>query len=79
MCPEPKDVTYLPPEVWQKQLPSISPVTVVTLSRFTKKTQPTVGRHWWMAGGEDIELVPYLNSGRIPRNHERKDLPKERV
>ncbi len=62
-CGEPEDVIYFPPETWQTRLPNISPVTVLTLSRFKKQLQPTVGNHWWMAGGDDTELVPYLIRG----------------
>lgn len=66
-CEEPVEVVYLPPETWQKKLPNGSGFTVVTLSRFRRdhEVRPTVGKHWWMAGGEDTELVPYLIKGRF--------------
>jgi hypothetical protein len=63
---EPVDAIFLPPEKWQTQLPQVSGVTVLTLSRFKgAPVNPTVGNHWWMAGGEDTELVPYLIKGRF--------------
>ena len=62
-CNEPTDVVYLPLGQAPMVIPDVSPVIVVTLSRFKEATQPTVGRHWWMAGGENTELVPYLIKG----------------
>jgi hypothetical protein len=62
-CVEPINVIYLPPETWQLRLPNQSPVTIVTLARFKTEIRPTVGDHWWMAGGDDTELVPYLIKG----------------
>lgn len=65
-CSAPEDVIYLRPEDWQARIPSASGLTVLTLSRF--KDAPihsTVGRHWWMAGGENTELVPFLIKGRF--------------
>jgi hypothetical protein len=79
-CGEPKDVVYRPLE-GSFPLPKDGPVTVVTLSRFRKQIQATVGEpgrcHWWMAGGDDTELVPYLiggsfhgtTRGRVYRKH----------
>lgn len=64
-CLEPTDVVYLPPERWQNQLPEQTGVTVLTLSRFTQALEPTVGAHWWMTGGKDTELVPYLIKGQF--------------
>lgn len=64
-CQEPTDVVYLPPERWQSQLPQQTGVTILTLSRFTQALEPTVGAHWWMAGGKDTELVPYLIKGQF--------------
>jgi hypothetical protein len=63
-CGEPKDVVYCPLE-GSFPTPKDGPVTVVTLSRFRGKIQPAVGKHWWMAGGDDTELVPYLIKGRF--------------
>lgn len=62
-CDEPKDVLYRPME-GSFQTPNGS-LTVVTLSRFKKDQalKPTVAKHWWMAGGDDTELVPYLIKG----------------
>lgn len=65
-CQEPKHVLYLPPETWQTQLPRETSVTILTLARFAKPlTAPTVGHHWWMAGGEDTELVAYMIKGKF--------------
>lgn len=63
---EPENVLFLPPEKWQTQPPEIENVTIVTLSRFKgKPLEPTVGKHWWMAGDDNTELVPYLIKGRF--------------
>jgi|GEM_PF-2467146 len=61
-CSEPEDVVYLPPEAWQTKLPSVSGVSVLTLSRFKQSIAPALP-HWWMSGGEETELVPYLVKG----------------
>jgi hypothetical protein len=66
VCSEPEGVIYLPPEEWQARVPPTSGVTILTLSRFKSvPIRPTVGKHWWMAGGADTELVPYLIKGRF--------------
>lgn len=65
LCDEPNYVIYLPPEDWQIKPSDISPVTILTLSRFKNQPAPTVGNHWWMAGGEDTELVPYMIKGKF--------------
>jgi hypothetical protein len=62
-CAEPSEVVYFPVNGHQFKLTKESPVTIVTLSRFKDKIHPTVGRHWWMAGGNDTELVPYVIQG----------------
>lgn len=62
-CPEPVAVTYFPMDRHEFQLAGNSRVTVVTLSRFKQEIHPAVGEHWWMAGGSDTELVPYLIQG----------------
>ena len=63
ICSEPNDVIYMPPEKWQSNVPYGA--TVVTLSRFKNKPiEPTLP-HWWMAGGEDTEQVPYFIKGRF--------------
>ena len=64
-CREPSNVVYLPPERWQNQLPQDSGLTILTLSRFTKPLTPTVGLHWWIAGGDDTERAPYLIKGKF--------------
>lgn len=64
-CEEPTDVVYLPPERWQSQLPPQTGVTILTLSRFTHALKPTIGTHWWMAGGDNTERVPYMIKGKF--------------
>lgn len=65
-CSEPSDVLYWPPERWQSQMPESRGVTVITLSRFHRRAlQPAVGSRWWMSGGDDTELAPYLIRGRF--------------
>jgi hypothetical protein len=65
-CTAPEGVIYLPPEDWQARVPSVSGVTILTLARFkSEPVGPVVGQHWWMAGGQDTELVPYLIKGRF--------------
>lgn len=63
-CDEPKQVVYYALE-GSFTVPKDGALTVVTLSRFRSGIQPTVGKHWWMAGGDDTELVPYLIKGRF--------------
>lgn len=65
ICDEPKDVIYIP--IGEKFEMPQRPFTVVTLSRFKTANgiTPTVGKHWWMAGGDNTELVPYLIRGRF--------------
>jgi len=62
-CAEPVDVVYLPPERWQSQPPQEPGVTILTLSRFTGPLTP--GSHWWMAGGDNTERVPYMIKGKF--------------
>jgi len=65
-CDEPSDVVYLPPERWQSQPPQEPGVTILTLSRFSRPfEEPTVGSHWWMAGGDNTERVPYMIKGKF--------------
>lgn len=52
-------ITYAGPD--SNQFP-VNGITVVTLSRFKDKPRPTL-THWWMAGGDDTELVPYVIKG----------------
>lgn len=65
VCQEPIDVVYLPLERWQNQLPPQTSVTILTLSRFTQALEPTVGSHWWIAGGDNTERVPYMIKGKF--------------
>jgi hypothetical protein len=65
-CTEPASVVYQPLVGNEIKVYRDAPVTVVTLSRFKQLEQPltpTVGKHWWMAGGDNTELVPYLIRG----------------
>jgi hypothetical protein len=62
-CDEPREVVYFPVNGRQFNLAKGSPATIVTLSRFKREIHPTVGKHWWMAGGDDTELVPYVIQG----------------
>jgi len=59
-CDEPRDVIYLPPE----QAFPIEGVTVVSLSRFRRAPRPLLP-YWWLAGGEDTEIVPYIIPGQF--------------
>ncbi len=52
-------VTYAGPG--STQFPA-NGITVVTLSRFKDQPRPVL-THWWMAGGDDTELVPYVIRG----------------
>ena len=63
-CSEPNsDVVYMPPEQWKTNVPSGS--TAVTLSRFKNTTVAPTLPHWWMAGGDNTEQVPYFIKGRF--------------
>jgi hypothetical protein len=62
-CPEPRNVVFLSPEQWQNQPPSVRGVSIVTLARFCGPLKPAVGGRWWMAGGPETELVPFLIQG----------------
>ncbi len=64
-CEEPADVVYLEPERWQSQPPQEPGVTILTLSRFAQPLTPTLGSHWWMAGGDNTERVPYMIKGKF--------------
>jgi hypothetical protein len=51
-CDEPSNVVYWPPERWQRQMPDVTGVAVVTLSRFRRQpVKPAVGDRWWMSEG----------------------------
>jgi hypothetical protein len=62
-CSAPIDVIFLSPEQWQTQPPRQHGVSIVTLARFRGPLQPAVGERWWMAGGPDTELAPFLIQG----------------
>lgn len=67
ICDEPTDVLFRPVEVAPFKMPAIGEkVTAVTLSRFkSDPICPSVGNHWWMAGGDDTQLVAYMISGEF--------------
>jgi len=54
-----RDVVYVGPGEGDFPAEGIS---VVTLTRFKRQLMPTLP-HWWMAGGDDTELVPYVIKG----------------
>ncbi|MBT9140317.1 MAG: hypothetical protein DDT30_00893 [Dehalococcoidia bacterium] len=71
-CAEPEDVVYAPREELAQRIrdcgiPALGQgITIVTLSRF--KSPPTaqpVSEHWYMAGGDDTELVKYAIPGHF--------------
>jgi hypothetical protein len=65
-CEEPTSVVYRPLVGKEIEFRPEGPLTVLTLARFKQTGQalsPTVGGHWWMAGGDNTELVPYLIRG----------------
>jgi hypothetical protein len=64
-CSAPTGIVFLSPEQWQNKPPDQSGVSVVTLARFRGPLQPTVDKRWWMAGGPETELVPFLIPGRF--------------
>jgi hypothetical protein len=64
-CGEPCDVVFLPPEQWQVNPPTTNGISIVTLARFRDALSPAVGERWWMAGGPETELVPYVIKGRF--------------
>lgn len=65
-CSEPDNVIFFQPEEWKTKIPNFADVTIVTLSRFKNPSlNPVVGSYWWMSGGEDTELVPYMIPGEF--------------
>ncbi len=66
VCDEPKDVLFQPIGTVFK-MPTIGEkVTAVTLSNFgDNPINPTVGNHWWMAGGDDTRLAAYMIPGEF--------------
>ena len=60
-CAEPINVTYAAPG---HPFPA-EDITVVTLSRFKDEPITPTLQHWWMAGGPNTELVPYVIKGRF--------------
>ncbi|MCL5076340.1 MAG: hypothetical protein M1136_11975 [Chloroflexi bacterium] len=67
ICSEPTDVLYRPIEAAPFKMPAVGEkVTAVTLSRFkSNPIRPTVGAHWWMAGGDDTQLIAYMIPGEF--------------
>lgn len=65
ICSKLKDVVFLAPEEWQRQLPSERGVTILTLARFVGPLKPTVPDRWWMSGGPETGLAPYLVKGHF--------------
>lgn len=59
-CEEPTDIVYQAPE---HPFP-LEGVTIVSLSRFRDTPRPKFA-HWWLAGGDDTEVVPYVILGRF--------------
>lgn len=80
--PEPTEVMYLEPERWQTEVPmNCGRTTMLTLSRFKSPfAAPTVGQYWWLSGGDNTELVPFVvkgafhgtTRGKIYQKHDRK-------
>lgn len=62
ICDEPKDVIYFAPEEWKTYIPESS--TAVSLSRFKGPLNLTL-KHWYLAGSDDTEIVPYFIKGRF--------------
>jgi hypothetical protein len=67
ICAEPKEVLFWPIGATPFEMPATGEkVTAVTLSRFkNRRVSSTVGEHWWMAGGDDTELVSYMILGEF--------------
>ncbi|MBT9142470.1 MAG: hypothetical protein DDT32_01100 [Syntrophomonadaceae bacterium] len=71
-CTEPENIVYAPREELAQRIrdygiPALGQgITIVTLSRFKSQRaiQPKSG-HWYMAGGDDTELVKYAIPGRF--------------
>jgi len=71
-CDEPKNVVYMPREELAQRISNHGiealgqGVTIVTLSQFKAGVpiQP-ISQHWYMAGGEETELVSYVIPGRF--------------
>ncbi len=65
LCDEPKGILFWPVETTPFEMPAPDKkVTAVTLSRFKRAPiRPTVGQYWWLAGGDDTELVSYIIPG----------------
>lgn len=75
VCSGPNGVTYLGPEATDFPL---SGATVVTLSRFkSMPLEATCGDYWWMAGGPNTELVPYVIKGTFKGTSRGKVYVKE--
>lgn len=61
-CNEPDDVVYYPPEIWKNKIPQGA--MAVSLSRFKGELYKKL-EHWYLAGGDDTEIVPYFIKGRF--------------
>ena len=70
-CSEPLQIIYMPSKDLAKEIHKNGldildkGVTIVTLSNFKNAIQPVVGRHWWMSGGDDTELLSYTIPGKF--------------
>lgn len=82
-CSQPTNIGFLSPEQWQTRPPSARGASIVTLARFRAPLRPAVGDRWWMAGGPETELVPFLiqgtftgtSRGKIFRKTRSPDMP----
>jgi len=61
----PQNVIYDPPEVWQRQMRAQSDCTIVTLARFVGEQLDLRRSKWFLSGGNETELVPYLIPGHF--------------
>ena len=61
-CDEPADIIYYAPEIWREKIPQGT--TAVSLSRFKKSLSRQL-EHWYLAGGDDTEIVAYFIKGRF--------------
>jgi len=68
ICGEPTSILFQPIGVKTSfKMPAIGEkITAITLSKFKGTfSNPTVGNHWWMAGGDETELVAYMIPGKV--------------
>ena len=78
VCPPPTNVGFLSPEQWQTRPPSRHGVSIVTLARFRAPLRPAATARWWIAGGSDTELVPFLIQGTFSGTSRGKIFRKKR-